>query len=121
LFDRVYDLAKTFVVNSDIPSSMKTNVSAWLLGTPKLLSEKGIRDVKFKNAYCCTPDMKIITEFEGPDKEAVTKALQKIELPFTAVMEATVLRPDPEEKGDRLPPYGHWHRSDRPDIKPSSN
>jgi hypothetical protein len=82
-------MAKTFVVHSDVPNTVKTNVSAWVLGTPKLLSEKGIKDVKFKAAYCCTPDRKIIAEFEGPDKEAVTKALQKIELPFTAVMEAT--------------------------------
>jgi len=45
--------------------------------------------VTFKSAYCCTPERKIIAEFQGPDKETVKKALQKIELPFTAVMEAT--------------------------------
>jgi len=33
--------------------------------------------------------MKIIAEFEGSDKEAVKQALQKIEMPFTAVIEAT--------------------------------
>ena len=81
-------MAKTFVVHSDVPSSLKTDVGAWVLGTPKLLSEKGIKDVTFKAAYCCTPERKIIAEFQAPDKEPVTKALQKIELPFTAVMEA---------------------------------
>ena len=82
-------MTKTFVVHSDVPSSLTTNVAAWVTGTPKLLSQKGIEDVKFKTAYCCTPERKIIAEFQGPDKETVKKALQKIELPFTAVMEAT--------------------------------
>ena len=82
-------MAKTFVVHSDVPSSLTTNVAAWVTGTPKLLSQKGIEDVKFKAAYCCTPERKIIAEFQGPDKETVKKALQKIELPYTAVMEAT--------------------------------
>ena len=87
--ETVVDMPKTFIVHSDVPSTMKTNVSAWVLGTPKLLSDKGIKDVRFKTAYCCTPDMKIIAEFEGADKEAVKKALNTIEMPYTAVMEAT--------------------------------
>ena len=82
-------MAKTFVVHSDVPSSLTTNVAAWVTGTPKLLSQKGIEDVKFKSAYCCTPERKIIAEFQGPDKETVKKALQNIGLPYTAVMEAT--------------------------------
>jgi len=82
-------MAKTFVVHSDVPATIETNVGAWVLGTPQLLSQKGIKDVTFKSAYCCTPERKIIAEFQGPDKETVKKALQKIELPFTAVMEAT--------------------------------
>jgi hypothetical protein len=40
-------------------------------------------------AYRCTPDRKIIAEFEEPDKEVVRKVLQKTELPITVVMEAT--------------------------------
>ena len=82
-------MAKTFVVHSDVPHSIQTDSAAWILGTSQLLSKKGINDVKFKTAYCCTPEKKIIAEFQGPDKEAVTKALQKIDLPYTAVMEAT--------------------------------
>ena len=82
-------MAKTFVVHSDVPNSIKSDASTWILGTPKLLSEKGIKEVAFKSAYCCTPERKIIAEFQGPDKETVKKALQKIELPYTAVMEAT--------------------------------
>ena len=82
-------MAKTFVVYSDIPSSMRTDASSWVLGTPKLLSQKGIEDVKIKTAYCCSLDNKVITEFEGPDKETVKKTLQKIEFPFYGVMEAT--------------------------------
>lgn len=40
-------------------------------------------------AYRCTPDRKIIAEFEEPDKEVVRKVLQKTELPITVAMEAT--------------------------------
>jgi hypothetical protein len=95
----------TFIVHSDIPYTMKTDASAWILGMPKLLSEKGVEDVKIKTAYCCTPDGKIIAEFEGPDKEAVRKALDRIGMGFTAIMEATVLRPYPEGTGKKLAPF----------------
>jgi len=54
-----------------------------------MLTEEGIKDVTFKTAYCCAPDKKVIAEFWGPDKEAVNKALSKIGMPVTAVMEAT--------------------------------
>jgi hypothetical protein len=79
---------KTFVVQTDIPHSLSINVSDWMQRIPDLLSQKGVNDVKFKTAYCCTPDRKIIAIFEGPDEEAVTNALGKIQMPFTVIMEA---------------------------------
>jgi hypothetical protein len=54
-----------------------------------MLHKQKIEDAKFKTAYCCTPERKIIAEFAGPDKETVSKALSKINVPFTAIMEAT--------------------------------
>ena len=80
---------KTLVVYSDIPRSHLADAVPWMLGVPAMLSKQGVKDVKFKTAYCCTPEGKIIAEFEGPDKEAVKKALEKIEMPITAIMEAT--------------------------------
>jgi hypothetical protein len=80
---------KTFIVHSDIPRDKLPNASGWVLGVPRMLTEEGIKDVTFKTAYCCTPDKKVIAEFWGPDKEAVNKALSKIGMPVTAVMEAT--------------------------------
>jgi len=44
---------------------------------------------QYETAYCCTPDRKVISEFEGPDKNTVRKALKEISIPFTAVLEAT--------------------------------
>ena len=79
---------KTFIVDSTIPRS-QTDAIDWAQALPRLLKEKGTKDVRFKTAYCCTPDRKVIAEFEGPDKETVQKALDTIEMPFTAVMEAT--------------------------------
>jgi hypothetical protein len=79
---------KTFVVYSDIPAG-KVDASAYVLAFPKMLREAKVENVKYKTAYCCTLDGKIIGEFEGPDKETVRSTLTKVGIPFTAVMEAT--------------------------------
>ena len=78
---------KSFVVFSEI--SKKKGDVAWLMAIPQLLTKAKVDDAKFKTAYCCTLDGKIIAEFESDYKEAVKKALTKIEMPFTSVMEAT--------------------------------
>jgi hypothetical protein len=79
---------KTFVVNSDVPPQ-QLDIAAWWKSVPQLLHNAKIEDVKIKTVYCCTPDRKVIAEFEAPDKEAVRSALSKISMPFTTVMEAT--------------------------------
>jgi len=79
---------KKFVVNSDI-DPVQTNIAIWITAIPKMLRDERIENVKLKTAYCCTPDRKVIAEFEGPDKETVSSALNKIKMPFTVVMEAT--------------------------------
>ena len=79
---------KSFVVFSEI-SPKKGDVATWVLGIPQLLTKAKVDDVKFKTAYCCTLDGKVIAEFESDYKEAVKKALTEIEMPFTSVMEAT--------------------------------
>jgi len=43
-----------------------------------MLLNRKIDNVKFKTAYCCTPERKVIAEFAGPDKETVSSALTKI-------------------------------------------
>jgi hypothetical protein len=85
--------AKTFIVHSDIPAG-KLDVPGWIIGIPKLLLDAKLETVRFKTSYCCTPDKKIICEFEGPDKDAVSKALNKIGVPFTAIMEVTRIGPE---------------------------
>jgi hypothetical protein len=79
---------KMFVVHSDIPQG-QMDAAAWVLGIPKLLREEKVANVKFVTAYCCTPDRKIIGEFHGDNKEAVSSGLSKIGMPFTQIMEAT--------------------------------
>jgi len=79
---------KMFVVNSDVPVG-KIDVPAWVLSIPKMLAEAKVKDVKYKSAYCCTPDKKVIVEFESSDKDTLKKGLTTIGMPFTAVMEAT--------------------------------
>jgi hypothetical protein len=78
-----------FVVHTDIPGHLLLeHHQAWIAALPKLLSDAGIEDVKYKTAYCCTPDKKAILEFEGPDKAAVENALKKISFPLSSIMEA---------------------------------
>jgi hypothetical protein len=79
---------KKFIVNSDVPPEQMDTI-AWVRGVSGLLESAKIENVKFRTAYCCTPERKMIAEFEGPDKETVSSALSKIDLPFTLVMEAT--------------------------------
>ncbi len=81
---------KTFVVYSEI-SHLKEDATTWVAAIPKMLSDAKVVDVKYKTAYCCTLDGKLIAEFEAPEKEAVRTALTKIGMPFTTVMEATKL------------------------------
>ena len=78
---------KSFIVFSEI--SKKKGDVAWLMAVPQILTKAKVDDVKFKTAYCCTLDGKIIAEFESDYEEAVKKALTKIKMPFTSVMEAT--------------------------------
>ncbi len=79
---------KKFIVNSDVPPE-QLDVPSWITGVPNLLRNANIENVRLKTAYCCTPDRKVIAEFEGPDKETVSSALKKVSMPFTVVMEAT--------------------------------
>jgi hypothetical protein len=79
---------KTFVVYSDISPKISTDPESWILGIPKMLSQAKVQDVTYKTAYCCTLDGKIIAEFEGSSKDAVSKAFTSIEMPFTLIMEA---------------------------------
>jgi hypothetical protein len=107
---RISTEMKTFVVHSDVPVG-KLDVPEWVLGVPKLLAEAKLDNVRLKTAYCCTPDRKIIAEFEGPNKDAVSKALNKIGVPFTAMIEVVKVRQLYEES----PPlssfdYGHIDR-----------
>jgi hypothetical protein len=78
-----------FVVHTNIPDHLLLeHHQAWIEAIPKLLSDAAIGDVRYKTAYCCTPDKKAILEFEGPNKSAVENALKKINLPLQSIMEA---------------------------------
>ena len=55
---------------------------------PKMLEKANVKNVRHKTSYCCISDMKVIAEFEGPDKETVRNALTNMSMPFAAIMEA---------------------------------
>jgi hypothetical protein len=79
---------KAFIVNSHIAPAQLDSL-AWIQGIAKMLSDANIENVKLKNAYCCTPDKKMIGEFHAVDKQALTAALNKIEFPFSEITEVT--------------------------------
>ncbi len=84
---------KTFVVNSDLVAVGMDPV-ACAMGTPKMLKKAGIKDVKVKACYCCGPEGKAVFEVEATSKEAVSEALEKINLPVTSIMEAKKVLPE---------------------------
>jgi hypothetical protein len=79
---------KTFIVYSDIPAGA-TDTSKWLRGIRERLSQAAWKNVNFKTAYCCTPDRKIIAEFEAKDEKTLRKALDEIGMRIADLMEAT--------------------------------
>ena len=99
---------KTFIVNTDVPAG-KMDVPEWVTGIPKMLSAAKVEGTKLKSAYCCTPEKKIICEFEGPDMNSVKNAVGKIGLPVSSIVEVKVVRLEPyPEDESKMPPY-HSH------------
>jgi len=99
---------KTFIVHTDVPAG-KMDAPAWITGIPKMLSAAKVEGIKLKTAYCCTPEKKIICEFEGPDMNSVKNAVGKIGLPVSAIMEVKVVKLEPyPEEASKIPPY-HSH------------
>jgi hypothetical protein len=99
---------KTYIVHSDISPAI-ADPETWIMSIPKMLNEAKVEDVKHKTAYCSMPDRKVLCEFEGPDKDAVKNALNKIGIPFTALTEVKVLRPYPLNTGENVTPFHNPH------------
>jgi len=78
---------KVFTVNSHIAPEQLDSMS-WVRGISRLLKDANIENVKLKTAYCCTPDKKMIGEFQATDKQTLTSALNKIQFPFSEITEA---------------------------------
>jgi hypothetical protein len=85
-------MMEKFLVSSGLmPGSMDAISCA--LAIPKMLKEKGIKDVKITNCYCCGADGKIVFVTEAANKEAVLDAMTKIDLPTASVMETKEVKP----------------------------
>jgi hypothetical protein len=81
-----------FIVSSGLlPGSMDAISCA--LAIPKMLQEKGIKDVKVTNCYCCGGDGKVVFVTDAPSKEKVLDAMAKIDLPTASVMETKEVKP----------------------------
>jgi hypothetical protein len=81
-----------FLVSSGLmPGSMDAISCA--IAIPKMFKEKGIKDVKVTNCYCCGPDKKIVFVTEAPNKQAVLDAMAKIDLQNASIMETKEVTP----------------------------
>jgi hypothetical protein len=81
-----------FLVFTGIPKS-KMDPVACASGTPTLLKEAGVKDVKINRCLGAKPDeKKFYMEFEAPSKEILAKALEKIEFPVESIKEVTEVK-----------------------------
>jgi hypothetical protein len=75
-----------FIVNSGI---LPTQLDPWACNTavPKMLKDAGFKDINIKTCYCCSKDKKVVFEVNAPSKDALAKALAKIDFPVESIME----------------------------------
>jgi len=83
-----------FIVHSGIPRGQMDAVACGM-GVPKMLKEAGVKDVGQTRCFCCEPPSmkKLIMEFNAPNKEALSKALEKIGFPVESITEVTEVKP----------------------------
>ena len=88
---------KRFIVNSKIPQ-IQLNRLTCSMGTTDVFERTGIKDVKLKTCYCCSPEsnadvQKALIEFEAPSKEALEAALKQVAFPVDSIEEVTKIEP----------------------------
>jgi hypothetical protein len=84
--------AMKFVVNSAIlPAGMDPMACA--VGTPKMLENAGIKNVRVKSCYCCGKEGKLVFVAEAESKESLMEALTKINMPVASIMETEEVTP----------------------------
>lgn len=84
---------KEFIVNSAILPG-EIDPVACAMGIPKMLRDAGVKDIHVKTCYCCDAEGKVVFEFEASNKESLSKALRKIDLPVESIMETKKVMPE---------------------------
>jgi hypothetical protein len=84
---------KRFIVNSKVPQ-VQLNRLTCVVGTTDIFERTGIKDIRLKTCYCCSPESnagveKALIEFEASSKEALEIALKRIAFPFDSIVEVT--------------------------------
>jgi len=75
-----------FIVNSAILPTQLDPV-ACNTAVPKMLKTAGFKDIQIKTCYCCNKDKKVVFEVDATSKDALAKALEKINFPVESIME----------------------------------
>lgn len=78
-------MPKFIVYSAILPR--ETTPMACAVGTPKMLMNAGIKDVKIESCYCCGTEGKVIFVAEAETREVVLNALNKINVPVASITE----------------------------------
>lgn len=63
------------------------------MNAPKMLENAGVKDAKIKSCYCCGPEGRVVFIAEAENKEAMLKALDRINVPVASIMETEEVKP----------------------------
>jgi hypothetical protein len=80
-----------FIVNTAILTP-KMDPKTCAANAPHMLQNAGIKDVKLVSCYCCSAEGRDIFVAEGPNKDVVLAALDKINVPVASILETEMVK-----------------------------
>jgi hypothetical protein len=81
------DYMPTFVVNTAILQP-RQEPEACARGTPEMIANSGIKNVETRSCYCCTEHGSVTFIMEGPSRDKILEAFNRINVPVASILEA---------------------------------
>jgi hypothetical protein len=85
------DFTPTYIVNTAILRPAQ-EPKACALGAPKMLMNAGIKGVTLRSCYCCSEFGSVIYVLDGPNRDSVLEAFNRINVPVASIMEAEEIK-----------------------------
>jgi len=77
----------TFIVNTAILRPRQEPM-ACASGTPKMLMNAGIKNLKLRSCFCCSEYGNVVFVVDGESRESVLDAFNRINVPIASIMAA---------------------------------